>query len=126
MARDVLEAVRELDLPGVTFPVLTPNLQGYRAAVQCGATEVAIFGAASESFSRRNINCSVAESLERFAPVCAAAAADGVRVRGYVSCVAGCPYEGKVEPAAVASVAARLVPLGCYEGSLGDTIGTLP
>jgi len=121
--KEVLDAVRELDLPGVTFPVLTPNLQGYRAAVQCGATEVAIFGAASESFSRRNINCSVAESLERFAPVCAAAAADGVRVRGYVSCVAGCPYEGKVEPAAVASVAARLVQLGCYEVSLGDTIG---
>jgi hydroxymethylglutaryl-CoA lyase len=109
--------------PGVSYPVLVPNLKGLEAALAAGATEIAIFGAASESFSRRNINCSIAESLERFAPVAAAATGKGLRVRGYVSCVLGCPYEGDIAPAAVADVAARLHAMGCYEVSLGDTIG---
>ena len=110
-------------LPGVSYPVLTPNLQGFEAALAAGATEVAVFGAASESFSRKNINCSIAESLVRFEPVMAAAQAAGVRVRGYVSCVLGCPYEGEISPEAVAGVAATLFEMGCYEVSLGDTIG---
>jgi len=118
---EVLRGIRRK--PGVSYPVLTPNLKGFEAALAAGATEVAIFGAASESFSRRNINCSIAESLERFAPVLAAARAQGVAVRGYVSCVLGCPYEGAVAPAAVAQVARRLLDLGCHEVSLGDTIG---
>lgn len=109
--------------PGVRYPVLVPNMQGFRAAHAAGADEIAVFAAASESFSHRNINCSIAESLERFGPVCEAARATGIRVRGYVSCVLGCPYEGRVAPAAVADVAARLAALGCYEISLGDTIG---
>ncbi len=109
--------------PGVSYPVLVPNLQGYDAAKAAGAREIAIFGAASEAFSQRNINCSIAESLERFAPVAAAAQRDGIRVRGYISCVLGCPYEGDIAPGAVADVAARLHDLGCYEISLGDTIG---
>ena len=109
--------------PGVSYPVLVPNTKGYEAARSAGADEVAVFGAASESFSRRNINCSIAESLERFAPVCEAAKRDRVRVRGYISCALGCPYEGKIAPAAVAEMAARLFALGCYEISLGDTIG---
>ena len=110
-------------LPGVSYPVLTPNLQGFEAALAAGATEVAVFGAASESFSRKNINCSIAESLVRFEPVMAAAQAAGIRVRGYVSCVLGCPYEGEISPEAVAGVAATLFEMGCYEVSLGDTIG---
>ncbi|HXH03857.1 MAG TPA: hydroxymethylglutaryl-CoA lyase [Candidatus Competibacteraceae bacterium] len=109
--------------PGVSYPVLTPNLKGFEAALAAGAEEVAVFAAASESFSQRNINCSIAESLERFAPVLEAARAHGVRVRGYVSCVLGCPYEGAIAPTAVAEVAARLYAMGCYEISLGDTIG---
>ena len=109
--------------PGVAYPVLVPNLQGFEAAAAAGAEEIAVFGAASESFSRKNINCSIAESLSRFEPVAAAARARGIRVRGYVSCVAGCPYEGEVAPAAVASVAEKLLAMGCYEVSLGDTIG---
>jgi hydroxymethylglutaryl-CoA lyase len=109
--------------PGVDFPVLAPNLKGYETAVAAGAKEVAIFGAASESFSRRNINCSIAESIERFVPVMDAAKRDGVRVRGYVSCVVACPYEGAVAPAQAASVAAQLHEMGCYEVSMGDTIG---
>ncbi len=108
---------------GVSYPVLVPNMTGLDAALACGAKEIAVFGAASESFSRRNINCSVAESLDRFRPVCGAALATGLRVRGYVSCVLGCPYEGDVTPAAVAEVASELMALGCYEVSLGDTIG---
>lgn len=111
-------------LPGVDYPVLTPNLKGFEAALAAGAKEVAVFGAASESFSQKNINCSIAESLERFVPVVEAARAAGVRVRGYVSCVLGCPYEGEVAPEAVASVAATLFDMGCFEVSLGDTIGT--
>ncbi len=121
---DNSEVMRRIQrLPGVSYPVLTPNLQGFEAALGVGATEVAVFGAASESFSRKNINCSIAESLKRFEPVMAAAQAAGVKVRGYVSCVLGCPYEGEVDPQAVADVAATLYQMGCYEVSLGDTIG---
>jgi hydroxymethylglutaryl-CoA lyase len=109
--------------PGVTYTALTPNLKGYEAARAAGADEVAIFGAASESFSRKNINASIAESLERFAPVAEAARADGIALRGYVSCVTDCPYEGPVAPGAVADVTAKLFDLGCREVSLGDTIG---
>lgn len=108
---------------GVSYPVLTPNLKGFESALAVGATEVAVFGAASESFSQKNINCSIAESLERFRPVVDAAKAANVRVRGYVSCVLGCPYEGDIQPAAVAKVAQNLLAMGCYEVSLGDTIG---
>ena len=109
--------------PGVSYPVLVPNMKGYDAARAAGAEEIAVFGAASETFSQKNIDCSIDESLDRFAPVCAAAGRDGVRVRGYVSCVLGCPYEGEIAPGAVAHVARRLLDLGCYEISLGDTIG---
>ena len=109
--------------PGTAYPVLVPNEKGYERARAAGAEEIAIFGAASESFSQRNINCSIAESLERFRPVAEAAKADGVKVRGYVSCVVGCPYEGPIAPAAVAAVTDKLLGLGCYEISLGDTIG---
>ena len=119
------EVLRRLGArPGVSYPVLVPNMIGLEAARAAGAAEIAVFGAASESFSRRNINCSVAESLDRFRPVCEAALAAGIRVRGYVSCVLGCPYEGEIAPAAVATVAAAMAGLGCYEVSLGDTIGT--
>ena len=107
----------------VRYPVLTPNMKGFDAAMTAGAEEIAVFGAASESFSRNNINCSIDESLERFRPVCEAAAERGVRVRGYVSCVLGCPYEGEIAPAQVARVASDLVSMGCAEISLGDTIG---
>lgn len=121
---DAAEVMTRIErLPGVSYPVLTPNLQGFEAALAAGATEVAVFGAASESFSRKNINCSIAESLVRFEPVMAAAQAAGIRVRGYVSCVLGCPYEGEISPEAVAGVAATLFEMGCYEVSLGDTIG---
>ncbi|MFO1314742.1 MAG: hydroxymethylglutaryl-CoA lyase [Burkholderiales bacterium] len=109
--------------PGVAYPVLVPNMKGFEAAAAAGATEVAVFGAASETFSQKNINSSIAESLERFRPVIDAAQAAAIRVRGYVSCVLGCPYEGDVAPAAVAHVAAALYAMGCYEVSLGDTIG---
>jgi hydroxymethylglutaryl-CoA lyase len=109
--------------PGVAYPVLVPNMQGLEAAIAAGAREVAVFGAASETFSRKNINCSIAESLDRFRPVAEAARSRGLRVRGYISCAAGCPYEGEVAPRAVAGVAAALSDMGCYEVSLGDTIG---
>jgi hydroxymethylglutaryl-CoA lyase len=109
---------------GVRYPVLTPNQKGFEAALAAGADEVAVFVAASESFSRKNINCSIAESLERAQPVFDAAKAGGVRVRGYISCVLGCPYEGGVDPRKVAEVAAALHAMGAYEVSLGDTIGT--
>ncbi|HSR72564.1 MAG TPA: hydroxymethylglutaryl-CoA lyase [Kiloniellales bacterium] len=109
--------------PGVRYPVLVPNMTGFEAARAAGAREIAVFGAASETFSRRNINCSIAESLDRFAPVAAAAKDAGMTLRGYVSCALGCPYEGQVAPAAVAGLAARLFELGCAEISLGDTIG---
>jgi hydroxymethylglutaryl-CoA lyase len=105
------------------FEVLVPNEKGYEAAHAAGAREIAVFAAASESFSRANINCSIAESIERFRPVMIRAKADGIRVRGYVSCVLGCPYEGEIKPRAVVDVAKALWDLGCYEISLGDTIG---
>lgn len=110
--------------PGVSYPVLVPNLKGYEAAKAAGVEEIAIFGAATETFSYKNINCTIAESLERFRPVAKAALADGMKVRGYISCVLGCPYEGDVAPEAVAAVARALDDMGCYEVSLGDTIGT--
>lgn len=110
--------------PGVTYPVLAPNMKGLEAAIAAGATEVAVFGAASESFSQKNINCSIAESLDRFRPVADAARKAGLAVRGYVSCVLGCPYEGDIAPEKVAEVAKALYDMGCYEISLGDTIGT--
>ncbi len=109
--------------PGVSYPVLVPNLQGLEAAVAARVNEIAVFAAASESFSRKNINCSIGESLDRLAPVVADARKKGLRVRGYVSCVLGCPYEGTVSAGIVADVAARLADFGCYEISLGDTIG---
>jgi hydroxymethylglutaryl-CoA lyase len=109
---------------GVTYAALTPNLRGLEDALAAGATEVAVFAAASEAFSQRNINCSISESLERFAPVMQAARLHGVQVRGYVSCVLGCPYQGSVAPEQVAAVARELIAMGCYEVSLGDTIGT--
>jgi hydroxymethylglutaryl-CoA lyase len=118
---EVLERIRRK--PGVSYPVLTPNLKGFEAARAAGATEVAIFGAASEAFSKKNINCSIAESLDRFRPIADAAQKAGVKVRGYVSCVLGCPYEGEVRPERVAEVALALYDMGCYEVSLGDTIG---
>ncbi|XP_055710575.1 hydroxymethylglutaryl-CoA lyase, mitochondrial isoform X2 [Phlebotomus papatasi] len=108
---------------GVSYPVLTPNIKGFEAALAAGATEVAVFGAASESFSQKNTNCSTAESIERFRVVLEAAKKANVRVRGYVSTVIGCPYEGAIEPEAVARVSKQLLDMGCYEISLGDTIG---
>ena len=109
--------------PGLSYPVLVPNMKGYEAAREAHVEEIAVFGAASETFTQRNINCSIAESLERFAPVAKAAARDGVRLRGYISCVLGCPYEGEIAPEAVVTVAAHLFEMGCAEISLGDTIG---
>jgi len=117
----VLSGIRRA--PGVVYAALTPNLRGYEAARAARASEVAIFASASESFSQRNINCSIAESLERFAPVAESALADGVPLRGYVSCVTDCPFEGPVAPEAVSRTATRLFTLGCREVSLGDTIG---
>ncbi|TFY88522.1 hydroxymethylglutaryl-CoA lyase [Pseudomonas nabeulensis] len=110
--------------PGVTYGALAPNLRGFEDALAAGVKEVAVFAAASEAFSQRNINCSISESLERFAPIMAAAKQHGISVRGYVSCVLGCPYEGEIAPAQVAAVARELYAMGCYEVSLGDTIGT--
>jgi len=110
-------------LPGVAYPVLVPNMKGLQAALAAGAQEVAIFGAASEAFSQKNINCSIAESFDRFRPVVEEARRHNVKVRGYISCVLGCPYQGEVSPAAVAEVAHALFEMGCYEVSLGDTIG---
>ena len=109
--------------PGVCYSALVPNLQGMQAAITAGATEVAVFASASEGFSQRNINCSINESLQRFAPVMALAAEQGMAVRGYLSCVLGCPYDGPVAPEQVAAVSAELLAMGCYEISLGDTIG---
>lgn len=109
---------------GVTYAALTPNLRGFEDALAAGVKEVAVFAAASESFSQRNINCSISESLDRFLPVMEAARLHGISVRGYVSCVLGCPYEGDIAPKQVAAVANELFAMGCYEVSLGDTIGT--
>ncbi|EGH94396.1 hydroxymethylglutaryl-CoA lyase [Pseudomonas syringae] len=109
---------------GVIYSALAPNLRGFEDALAAGVREVAVFAAATEGFSQRNLNCSISESLERFAPIMAAARLHGVRVRGYLSCVLGCPYEGTVAPEQVAAVANELYAMGCYEISLGDTIGT--
>jgi len=108
---------------GTTYAALTPNMQGLERAIDCGVTEVAVFAAASESFSQKNINCSIADSLERFQPVMEKAASSNIAVRGYISCVLGCPYEGQVESKKVLEVAQQLLAMGCYEISLGDTIG---
>ena len=110
--------------PGVTYAALTPNLKGLEAALEAKVEEVAVFAAASEAFSQKNINCSIADSLQRFVPLMEAAKTANVRVRGYVSCVLGCPYDGEIAPEQVASVARELYAMGCYEVSLGDTIGT--
>ncbi len=110
--------------PGVRYPVLVPNQQGLAAALAANVEEIAVFAAASEAFSQKNINSTIAQSLERFAPVVSEARASGLRVRGYVSCVLGCPYQGEVPAAAVTEVAGALYDMGCYEISLGDTIGT--
>jgi hydroxymethylglutaryl-CoA lyase len=120
-AAEVYAGIRKV--PGVSYPVLVPNLQGYERARAVGATEVAVFTAASEAFNRKNINASIDESIERFAPVLERAKADGVKVRGYVSTVLGCPYQGEVPVTDVVRVAQRLHAAGCYEVSLGDTIG---
>ncbi|EXJ09622.1 hydroxymethylglutaryl-CoA lyase [Nitrincola nitratireducens] len=120
-AHDVLSGIQRR--PGVTFAALTPNLKGLEGAIAAKADEVAVFSAASEAFTQKNINCSIAESLERFIPVIETARQNGIRVRGYVSTVMGCPYQGEVSPSAVAKVAQQLIEMGCYEVSLGDTIG---
>jgi hydroxymethylglutaryl-CoA lyase len=109
--------------PGVSYSALVPNMKGFESALAAKVEEIAVFGAATESFSQKNINSSIAESLTRFRPVAAAARSHGIRVRGYISCVLGCPYEGAVSPLAVADVAEALYQMGCYEISLGDTIG---
>lgn len=109
--------------PGVVYSALAPNMQGLDAALDAGVEEVAVFAAASESFSQRNINCSISESLDRFAPLMHKAAEHGVRVRGYISCVLGCPYQGPVAADDVAGIASDLIEMGCYEVSLGDTLG---
>lgn len=109
--------------PGITYSALTPNLKGLEGAIAAGVDEVAVFGAASEAFTQKNINCSIKESLERFAPVIEMAKEHNIRVRGYVSTVMGCPYDGDIDPAQVAAVSRDLMDMGCYEISLGDTIG---
>ena len=108
---------------GVEYPVLVPNIKGYDRAKLAGATEVAVFASASESFSQKNINCSIAQSLERFEEIFEKAKEDGTKIRGYISCIVGCPYEGKVNPLRVAELTEKLYQKGCYEISLGDTIG---
>jgi len=118
---DVLKQISRIE--GVAYTALTPNMRGYEGAIASGSDEVAVFGAASEGFTQKNINCSIAESIERFIPVIEAAKAQNLPVRGYVSCVAGCPYDGDIAPEKVAEVAKKLFELGCYEISLGDTIG---
>ena len=120
---EVMRALKTMQRPGLTYTALVPNMKGFEAALAAGCAEIAIFGAASEAFSQKNINCSIAESLERFRPVAGAALSHGMRVRGYISCVVGCPYQGAVKPEAVARVAQALLDMGCYEISLGDTIG---
>jgi hydroxymethylglutaryl-CoA lyase len=118
---DVFNGIKRV--ANVTYAALTPNLRGFEVALAVNADEVAIFGAASEAFSQKNINCSIDESLARFEPIMAAAKTANIPVRGYVSCVVGCPYEGDIEPEKVADVAEKLFNMGCYEISLGDTIG---
>ncbi len=117
----VWQGIRKV--PGVSYPALVPNLRGLKDAIRAGVEEIAVFGSASETFSKKNINCSIAESLKRFADVIAEAKNHNMKVRGYISCVLGCPYEGEIKPDAVAMVAEKMFQLGCYEISLGDTIG---
>ena len=122
--KDAFEVLSGIERrPGVTYPVLTPNLKGFERALEAGVTEVAVFGAASEAFSQKNINCSISESVERFRPVLEAAQKNSVRVRGYISCVLGCPYQGEVPLENVVNLAENMSEMGCYEISLGDTIG---
>jgi|SRR5690554_2892221 hydroxymethylglutaryl-CoA lyase len=121
-ASDVMAGIERK--PGVIYSALTPNLKGLEGAIAAGVEEVAVFSAASEAFTQKNINCSIAESLERFAPLIEQARSEGIRVRGYVSTVLGCPYQGDIDPAQVARVSRDLIDMGCYEISLGDTIGT--
>jgi len=121
--KEVMNQVNALPYKAVQYPVLVPNLKGLESAMSCGVREVAVFGAASQSFSKKNINCSIEDSLKRFEPVVSTALEAGIKVRGYVSCVVGCPYEGSVAPSQVAAVASTLTEMGCYEISLGDTIG---
>ncbi len=118
---EVLSGINRM--PGVSYPVLTPNMKGFEKAVEAGANEVAVFGAASEKFSQKNINCSIVESIERFRPIIAAAHKNEIPVRGYISCVLGCPYQGEVPVSDVVSLALQMYEIGCYEISLGDTIG---
>jgi len=120
-AAEVMAGIRRK--PGVSYPVLVPNMKGLEAAMAAGATEVAGFAAATETFSQKNTNCSIAESFERFEPVIGTALANGLKVRGYISVALACPYEGEVDPAAVVPIARRLYEMGCYEVSLGDTTG---
>lgn len=121
---DTAEILAGIDRrPGTNYPVLVPNQKGLEAGLSAGADEIALFCAASETFSQRNINCSIKQSLERFSELAKLALSRGVKVRGYISCVAGCPYEGAIAAKVVADMATRLVALGCYEVSLGDTIG---
>jgi len=117
----ILESLRDRD--DLRLPVLVPNMQGYENARAAGVREIAVFAAATESFSKKNINCSIDDSLQRFEAVCRQALADNVRIRGYISCVLGCPYEGEVDPANVVRISRDLLQLGCSEISLGDTIG---
>ena len=117
----ILETLR--DRNDLRLPVLVPNMKGYERARGAGAREIAVFGAATETFSQKNINCSIDESLQRFEAVCMQARSDNVRVRGYISCVLGCPYEGEVDPGSVARIAQALMDMGCSDLSLGDTIG---
>jgi len=122
--KDAFEVLSGIERrPGVTYTVLTPNLKGFERALEAGVTEVAVFGAASEAFSQKNINCSISESVERFRPVLEAAQKNSVRVRGYISCVLGCPYQGEVPLENVVNLAEKMFEMGCYEISLGDTIG---
>ena len=122
--KDAFEVLSGIERrPGVTYPVLTPNLKGFERALEAGVTEVAVFGSASEAFSQKNINCSISESVERFRPVLEAAQKNSVRVRGYISCVLGCPYQGEVPFENVVNLAEKMLEMGCYEISLGDTIG---
>jgi len=120
-SEEVFRQIKRKD--GVTYPALTPNMKGFERAVAVGVTEVGVFAAASETFSQRNTNCTIEESLERFRPVCAAAGEAGVKVQGYVSTVLGCPFEGDIDPGIVADLCAKLHAMGCYRVSLGDTVG---
>ncbi|XP_065357555.1 hydroxymethylglutaryl-CoA lyase, mitochondrial [Calliphora vicina] len=118
---EVLQGIRKV--AGISYPVLTPNLKGFESALKAGAKEVAVFGAASDAFSLKNVNCTAAESIERFRPVLEAAKLNNVKVRGYVSTIVGCPYQGAIQPKDVVKVVEALYDMGCYEISLGDTIG---